>query len=89
MKRTPTRVPSPSDQLAALIRGSGQTPAALASAAGVAPSVLSRFLNGRRGLTSDTIDRLAVALGGVRLETAKGRGRGRPQPDNPTPASCN
>lgn len=77
---TPARVAPPSDQLAAMIRASGMTPAALAAASGVAPSILSRFLRGQRGLNSDTIDRLAAALGGIRLETTRARGRTRPQP---------
>jgi transcriptional regulator with XRE-family HTH domain len=66
--------------LANLIRSSGRSPAALAAAAGVAPSILSRFLAGARGITSDTFDRLAAALGGLRLvEVAAGR-RGRSRP---------
>lgn len=72
-------VPSPSAQLAELIRTSGRTPAALAADAGIAPSMLSRFLSGERGLASWTIDRLATALGGVRLEAIRRPGRGKPR----------
>lgn len=75
----PARIPSPSDQLAALLRDCGRSPAALAAAAEVAPSILSRFLRGERSLSLDTVDRIATALGGLRL-VAVGRrpGRGRP-----------
>jgi hypothetical protein len=48
------------------------TPYAVATAAGVAPSVLTRFMNGERGLTLDTFDRLA-ALGLRLAETRRGR----------------
>lgn len=61
------RCPSPSDQLAALVRQSGRSPAAIAAAAEVSPSVVCRFLSGARGITSETFDRLASALGGLRL----------------------
>ena len=73
----PSRVPSVSDQP----RRSGRTPAAIAVEAGVAPSVLCRFLSGERGLNSDSIDRLAAALG-LRL-VAIGRPRARPRSEPP------
>jgi hypothetical protein len=73
----PSRLPTPSDQLADLIRHSGRPPAAIAAAAGVAPSVLSRFLTGSRGIHSDTFDRLALALGGLRLVAISAGRRGR------------
>lgn len=77
----PSRVASPSDQLAALIRDSGHRPAALADDAGVAPSVLSRFLSGERGISSETFDRIAAALGGLRLvELTRRRGKPGPRP---------
>jgi Helix-turn-helix len=76
----PSRLPSPSDQLAALIRSCGCPPAHLAAAAQVAPSVLSRFLRGERSLALDTVDRLAAALGGLRLVEMAPRGRGRARP---------
>ena len=77
----PARVPAPSDQLAALLRDCGRSPAAIAAAAEIAPSILSRFLRGERSLSLDTVDRIARALGGLRL-VAVGRrpGRGRPAP---------
>ena len=49
--------------IAAAIRASEQTPGAIAYGAGVARSQLSRLLSGERGLTADTIERLADYLG--------------------------
>jgi hypothetical protein len=76
----PARVPRISDQLAALIRSSGQLPTDLARDAGVAPSVLTRFLRGERGLSSESIDRIADALGGLRLVRVRGRATPGRQP---------
>jgi plasmid maintenance system antidote protein VapI len=42
----------------------------LASRVGVSRSILTRFLKGERGLTTDTIDRLAAVL---RLRIVAGR----------------
>jgi plasmid maintenance system antidote protein VapI len=50
------------------VHNSGRTAYAVARAAGVSQAVLSRFLNCRRGITLDTADRLAQALG---LQLAK------------------
>jgi transcriptional regulator with XRE-family HTH domain len=65
MERTPRpsspRRSSLSDQLREIIRSRG-TAYATAKAAGVDPGVVSRFLNGERGITSDTLDRIALAL---------------------------
>lgn len=47
----------------AAIRGSDQTPYAIAKGAKVARSQLSRLLSGERGLDTDTIERLADYLG--------------------------
>ena len=82
---TATRRPAPrraaratfSDELRDAIEASDHTPYALGKAAGVDPGILSRFLAGRRGMTSDTIDRVAGALG-LHLG-APARGRGRPR----------
>ncbi len=62
----PTRRPSRatfSDELRDAIERSGMTAYAVGRESGVDPGILSRFLAGRRGVTSDTIDRLAAALG--------------------------
>ena len=45
------------------VRESGQTPYAVALAAGVPQPVLSRFLRGERGITLDTAEKLCRALG--------------------------
>ena len=66
-----------SDELRDAIERSDLTPYALGKAAGIDPGILSRFLAGRRGVTSDTIDRIAFALG-LHLGTAT-RGKGRPR----------
>jgi hypothetical protein len=58
-------------QLAEIIRNTGEPPIKLARAAKVAPSVLSRFLAGERGLTTESIDRIAEALGGLWLVRPK------------------
>jgi len=42
----------------------------LAKQSGVSQSALSRFVSGERGLTTETLDKLTVALG---LELVKGR----------------
>jgi transcriptional regulator with XRE-family HTH domain len=72
------------DQLRQLITGRNLTAYAVARSAGVAPSVVSRFLSRERGLTLETFDAVAGALG-LRL-VESGRGKGRPartisQPD--------
>jgi hypothetical protein len=60
----PTPSPSTfSDQLRALIRRDGRTIYAIETAAGVPRGGVGRFLSGERGLTTDTLDRLAVVLG--------------------------
>lgn len=45
------------------MKESDQTPYAIAKGAGVARSQLSRLLSGERGMTMDTIERLADYLG--------------------------
>ena len=48
--------------IAAAVKASDQTPYAIAKGAGVARSQLSRLLSGERGMTTDTIERLADYL---------------------------
>lgn len=45
------------------INASDETPSAIAKGAGVARSQLSRVLSGERGLSAETIERLANYLG--------------------------
>jgi hypothetical protein len=60
----PTPTPSTfSDQLRAIIRRDGRTIYAIETAAGVPRGGVGRFLSGERGLTTDTLDRLAGVLG--------------------------
>jgi len=56
-----------SEQLREAIGKSSLSPYELAEASGVDRSVLSRFLNGKRSITLDTVDRLAEVLK-LRLE---------------------
>ncbi len=65
-----------SGQLREIIAGRNLTAYSLAQAAEVSPSVISRFLSRERGLTLETFDAIAGALGLRLVET--GRGRGRP-----------
>lgn len=51
------------DQLRAAIRASGETPAEVSRRAGVARSQVTRLLNAERAPNSDTIERIAAALG--------------------------
>jgi len=52
-----------SDQLRRIIAESGLSRYELARRSGVEQSALSRFVNGQRGLTTESLDRLAEALG--------------------------
>jgi transcriptional regulator with XRE-family HTH domain len=77
-------------QLREIINGRDLTAYSLGKAAGVSASVVSRFLNRERGLTLETFDAIAGALGLRLVETAKGRGRpprptGRPSEPDPEP----
>lgn len=74
--RRPTRATF-SDEVRDAVDRDGRTPHGLATAAGISPAVISRFLAGQRGITSDTLDRLAEAMG-LHL-AAVTRGRGRPR----------
>jgi len=67
-------------QLREIIDRRGLTAYGLAQSAGVAPSVVSRFLSRERGLTLETFNAIAEALGLRLVETARGRGR----PSKPT-----
>ncbi len=51
-----------SQPLRAAIAARGLTASALARAAGVDPGIVKRYLEGRRGLTLATADKLAAAL---------------------------
>lgn len=62
-------------QLREIIAGRGLTAYSVAQSAGVAPSVVSRFLSRERGLTLETFNAIAEALGLRLVETARGRGR--------------
>jgi len=75
--KRPPRTAALSDQLRAAIEAHG-TPYGLALEAGVAPSVLSRFVSGERGLTTGTLDALAGPLG-LKLIRAARRGRRGPR----------
>ena len=54
---------STTQQLQQLILQCGMTRYELAQKSGVAEAVLSRFMAGKRGMTTDTLDRLAPVLG--------------------------
>jgi plasmid maintenance system antidote protein VapI len=76
MKRRKTpRASAVSEQLRSIISARGLSPYSVSRLADVAPSVLTRFVNGERGLTLDTFDRIALALG---LRLAEGSRRGKP-----------
>ncbi len=62
-----------SNQLRAIIRGRGLTPYAVSQSADVSPSVVTRFVNAERGLTSDSLDLICEALGLELRETRRGR----------------
>jgi transcriptional regulator with XRE-family HTH domain len=64
--------------IAAAVKASEQTPYAIAKGAGVARSQLSRLLSGERGMSTETIERLADYLGlqitiEPKTKTTKGR----------------
>jgi transcriptional regulator with XRE-family HTH domain len=59
------------------IQASNETPAAIARGAGVAKSQLSRMLSGERGLSVDTLERLADYLGLELVIRAKRGRKGR------------
>lgn len=69
----PNRKPqaAPSDALRAVITARGLPSHAVAAAAGLAPSIVSRWMAGQRGLTLDSFDRIAAALGLRLVETGR------------------
>jgi transcriptional regulator with XRE-family HTH domain len=76
-------------QLREIIVGRRLSAHAVAESAGVAPSVVSRFLARERSLTLETFDAIAGGLGLRLVEAARGRGRpskaGRPAPPESAP----
>lgn len=78
--RKPPRKPNRatlSDELRDCVERDGRAPHAIALEAGISPACLSRFLAGKRGMTTETLDALAATLG-LHL-TAPSRPRGRPR----------
>jgi ribosome-binding protein aMBF1 (putative translation factor) len=67
-----------SEQLRSAIRDSGMSRYAVAKAIGLDPSVMSRFMAGKSGLSVETIDKLGTLLG-LQLVTIKKpvKGKGR------------
>ncbi|MEO0513589.1 MAG: helix-turn-helix domain-containing protein [Planctomycetota bacterium] len=65
------------DTLKHAIEDSDESPAAIARAAGIARSQLSRLLSGERGLSLDCAERLADALGLEVIARPKPRTRRR------------
>lgn len=63
-----------SGQLRAAIKDSGMSPYRICKSSGIDQAALSRFLNGRLGLTLATVDKLADVLG---LELAPKKGQQR------------
>lgn len=71
-RRSGRNAPTVSDQLrAAILNRRGETVHGIAVSAGIAPSCLSRFVSGQRGLTLDSLDALAELLGLRLVETAR------------------
>jgi hypothetical protein len=66
-----------SHQLREQIRESGETPYAIAKRAGIGRDIVSRFMSAERGLTSESLDKLWIALR-LRITLAPGRRPGRP-----------
>jgi transcriptional regulator with XRE-family HTH domain len=62
-------------QLREVIEASGLTAYSLGRDAEVDPGMIQRFLNGERGLTLETINRLGLALGLRLVEGSRSRGR--------------
>ena len=67
----PTRQPERlSDQLRAAVDSSGMSRLAIGRGIGLDRAAMSRFMNGKAGLSLETIDRLAAFLG-LRLHSEK------------------
>jgi hypothetical protein len=78
---------SVSFRLREAIEADGRTCYALGHEAEVDPGMVQRFLNGDRGLSLATVDRLALALGLRLVEVSRGRGRpSKPARQPPRPA---
>jgi hypothetical protein len=65
-----------SDQLREAVRASGQLPSEVADGAGVARSVLVRFMAGTTEMRTGNVDRLAAYLG-LELKARKGAKHGK------------
>src|SRR5262245_13274844 len=72
-----------SDQIRDAINNCGTTRYALAKQVGVSGSVLSRFLAGKQGMTLETLDKLAAALGLEVLATVENVTRPKPKGRKP------
>lgn len=66
-----------SDELRHAFERSGMTAHAVGRESGVDPGILSRSLAGRRGVTSNAIDRLAATLGWHLAAASRTRGPAR------------
>jgi transcriptional regulator with XRE-family HTH domain len=73
-RAAPRRAATISDQLRSVIASRRLTAYAIAQEAGIAPSTLSRFLAGERGLTTQTLDVVCDALGLELKPTRRGLG---------------
>jgi transcriptional regulator with XRE-family HTH domain len=56
-------MPTISDTVRNVIRDRGLSYSEVGRLAGVQPSQIGRFMKGERGLTSDSLDRICIALG--------------------------
>ena len=61
-----------SDEIRVAVDSSGMSRYAIAKALGVAESTMSRFMNGKGGLSMEYIDRLAALLG-LHIVVRKGK----------------
>ena len=61
-----------SGQLKAIIRERELTSYAVAVAAEISPSVVTRFVNGERGLSTESLDSICLAMGLELKETRRG-----------------
>jgi plasmid maintenance system antidote protein VapI len=71
------------EQLRRAIRDCGMSRYALWKATGISQSLLSRFMSGQRGLTTDSVDKLVDVLG-LTLTPRKKRGASRVTIDRPS-----
>lgn len=87
---TQSRPPvSVSDRLREIIAGRGLSAYSVAAGAGLAPSVVGRFVRRERGLSTASLDAIAGALGLELREGRRSRVQGaspnRPAPRGPSP----